>query len=371
MPYIMQYLKRKEDGLGGGAQTYFEGSATYDYETIWKSAESQQNSITEQFICRIALQYKIYFGLSYIEVREISNDTENNVVVDDGSDDKYHFLNTFCLAGPNGTIQGRVSKMTPCSVEAYYFRSPPPMPSGTSTTSKKKKKKISSFNHIIECKDNNKNTNDDEVTLRIGILICYENFIYDSIKVLQDGPQLDLLLQPFSGPLADDQNVHVKETLRGMYLDVCELNGKYLNCPTLYCNKVGTWVQPSPSSCMPMTFNTEFPGCSAIYDMKSNEIVGRLPENKEGILTRNVTLGRRENKSSSNDDAQVVVEKIPRYLGGYTNSTPFLKVCIFYEWLGSYSYKNDPLRKKLAKDTYLGSLSSEVEKKEKGDGVSK
>ena len=309
---------------------------TYVYETMWKSAE-RQDGLTEQFVCEMAFKYKIFFGLSYLEVRKFNDDNNDDGGSSDDNesdneDHECHFLNTFCLAGPNGTIQGRVSKATPCSVEAYFFRAPPPV-----------KSTPSSSHHVIEC------TNASGELLRLGVLICYENYVSDSLIELQQGPQLDLLLQPFSGPLADDKNEYVKETLRQMYLDVCSINGQYLHCPTLYCNKIGTWKQPSPSNAMPMTFDTEFPGCSSIYDYATNEIVGRLGENEQGILSREVTLGTTIAESKTSSEKMLT---IPRYWGGYTNPTPFLKVCILYEWLGSRSYKNDKLRKKLASEAW-------------------
>ena len=97
---------------------------------------------------------------------------------------------------------------------------------------------------------------------------------------------------------------------------------------------------------MPMTFDTEFPGCSAIYDYATKEVVGRLGENEQGILSREVTLGTTIAESTISSEKNPLT--IPRYWGGYNNPTPFLKVCILYEWLGSRSYTNDELRKKLA-----------------------
>jgi hypothetical protein len=41
---------------------------------------------------------------------------------------------------------------------------------------------------------------------------------------------------------------------------------------------------------------------------------------------------------------------IPSCWGGFTDGTPFLKICCIYEWLGSRSYQNDDLRKRLARE---------------------
>jgi predicted amidohydrolase len=101
-------------------------------------------------------------GVSYLEAREVENAN---------AAPEAHFFNTFSLARPVGTIKGRI--------EAYLFKGgEPPL-------------------FVIECNG-----------YRFGVLICYE-----SVKKLQDSGPIDLLLQPFSGPLADDDKPYVKESL--------------------------------------------------------------------------------------------------------------------------------------------------------------
>ena len=287
---------------------------TYDYETMWNAAECQGGP-TELFLCQLAAQHSVYIGVSYLEARFI--DTEP------------HFLNTFALAGPNGTICGRASKTTPCSVESYFFRAPPP-DSGASSESKREQRP-----HVIECDGH-----------RFGVLICYENFIYESLLELQQAAPLDLLLQPFSGPLADDAKKVVKDALCRMYHDCCATTARYLGCPALYCNKVGPWKQPSPSTILPMTFDTEFPGGSAICSADGTEL-GRMSTEESGVLCRDVVLGTAGSEASSS----LVQAVIPRFMCGYTDPSPFLKVCVMFEWLGARSYNSDKLRKTLAKKT--------------------
>lgn len=288
---------------------------SYDYETCWKSVEPQGGP-TERFLCELSKKYGIYLGLTYLEAAYES--------IGENAQKEAHIYNTFALAGPDGTIKGRVSKNTPCSVEAYLFTSPPP-------SSRPK--------YIIEC----------DGKYKFAVLICYENFVYESVKALQDigvkDGNVDLILQHFSGPLADDQKPHIKESLRAMYLTACPAVAKYMNCPALYCNKVGKWKQPSPSSFLPMTFDTEFPGSSTICDHTGN-VLGRLNGEKEGILTRIVSLG----SSTSATPSRHRHEEIPYYWGGFTDGTPFLKVCHIYQWLGKRSYQNDERRKKMAEE---------------------
>lgn len=271
---------------------------SYDREQLWKTAE-RQGGMTETFLCKVASQHGIYFGLSYLEVREVEGEP--------------HFLNTFALAGPNGKIEGRVSKARPCSVEAYLFQA------------------LLGSCHTIECSNG----------YRFGVLICYENLIYDSLMELQAGPPLDLLLQPFSGPLVDGGCASTKEELRKLYLRPCPTNAKFLGCPALYCNKVGEWKTVSPTKLAPNNFfDGEFPGCSAIYDGMGKQ-VGRMESDEEGVLCGEVVLG-----TVNNQERPV----IPRYLGGYVDPALFLKGCVLCEWLGAWSYNHDKRRKQMARE---------------------
>ena len=103
-----------------------------------------------------------------------------------------------------------------------------------------------------------------------------------------------------------------------------------------------------------MKFDTEFPGCSTICN-SSGEILGRLDDFSESTLTRIVELGggnSSNNNNASSTSTSTLQTEIPCYWGGFTDGTPFLKICHIYQFFGSKSYQNDERRKKIAKDAF-------------------
>ena len=92
-----------------------------------------------------------------------------------------------------------------------------------------------------------------------------------------------------------------------------------------------------------MTFDTEFPGGSAICSANGTEL-GRLGETEEGVLIRPGDLTKAAEPE--------VKPTIPRYWGGYTDGTPFLKVCLLFQYFGARYYNSSELRKQLAREAF-------------------
>lgn len=61
---------------------------------------------------------------------------------------------------------------------------------------------------------------------------------------------------------------------------------------------------------------------------------------------------------STKEGARRQVQKVPRYFEGYTVGSPFLVVCLFYEWIGAMSYKTDHRWKRLAEEALEKARSS-------------
>lgn len=225
-----------------------------------------------------------------------------------------NFYNTFALAEPNGTIEGRVQKSRPCSLEAYIFKSSP---------------STSSQSHIIQCSNG----------WKVGVLICYENILHDPLKELQS-TGCDLLLQPFSGPLTSGGDDNVKEKLRNLYSGICHTNARLLHRPALYANKVGKWSSDSPTILAPSyIFDTDFPGESKICDANGT-VLCKLNDTDEGIAIADVEITNTVTPTSEKD-----FPSIPKYFGGYIDPSLYLKSCMIFEWFGSRAYEASKLRK--------------------------
>ena len=115
-------------------------------EDIWSTAE-RVTGPSVAWLKQMAHRFGIFLGMSYVEA--------------DGSD----FFNSFVLAAPQGTIAGRVRKSPPASVEAYFFRG-----------------------------GNDPHHIDTEIG-RIGVGICYENFLHERIAALHRA-SVDIVIQP-------------------------------------------------------------------------------------------------------------------------------------------------------------------------------
>lgn len=278
---------------------------SYNVEEAWSFAE-KRGGRTEQLLCTLAKQHDIFFGTTYLEKVYIRDEGTEQVEV--------NFYNTFALASPNGSIEGRVQKSRPCSLEAYIFKSSP---------------STSSQSHIIQCSNG----------WKVGVLICYENILHDPLKQIQS-TGCDLLLQPFSGPLTSGGDDNVKEKLRHLYSSICHTNARLLHCPALYCNKVGKWSSDSPTILAPSyIFDPEFPGESKICDA-NGKILCQLNDTEEGIAIADVEINNTVNQTSEKD-----LPSISKCFGGYTDPSLYLKSCMIFEWFGLRAYEASKLRK--------------------------
>jgi N-carbamoylputrescine amidase len=263
-------------------------SAGYDLsENVWLCAESSgDNSPTITFIKSVAIKYQIVVGATYVEA-----DTTDN-----------HIYNTFVLMGPLGNVLGRVRKSRPASFERNYFNE-------------------YNSTHVIEIPTSFLNPSADaSQKLRVGVAICYENMLHDTIKEFVNKDSLctiDILLSPFSAPLPVPNPVTFPQVHCEAYIEqlhkIAQTLSKTLHIPVIYCNKTGPWSSILTIFGSKQTIVSQFPGGCTISDQDGN-IVSQFTPNKleEGVLVGHVEMPTQRKR--------VILE---RYFGGYIVPMPW------------------------------------------------
>jgi len=263
-------------------------AAGYIYdESIWESGEPQGGP-TESWLIQQASANDAYVGASYLEA--------------DGED----FWNTFSLAGPDGTIVGRVRKESLPAFEGWYFKS---------------------------C-DKPKVMNTEIGRIAVGI--CQDNHTARFMRRLCN-TDFDLIVMPHSSPC-----LPVRSFSRQMEENLTEIVPFYARAfgvPVLFVNKVG----PGGSSPIPIVpglrLRFDFRGHASIYDGDGSmcEQLGNAP----GVAVANVTL----------DPAR---KKRPTPVRGYWSRKPtslgWIGGATFtaLEWVAKRVYARNPRRRQAA-----------------------
>jgi len=208
---------------------------------IWETAEPIGGRIST-WLLETANRHGIHVGTTILEA--------------DGAD----FYNTFLLATPEGGIAGTVRKSDPAWVEARYYRG-------------------DTGPHIIE------------TTIgRIGVGICYENYLGEHVRLLA-ASSIDLLLQPTAAatPPADwPVGRRGADAFNTMLETLAQRHALMLGVPVVMSNLCGSLASPLPGWLG--SLNTTFPGLSSIID-RSGETLAMLAA-EEGVISGTVTLGR-------------------------------------------------------------------------------
>ena len=201
---------------------------------LWTQAEPIGGPLT-RWLCDAARRYRLHLGTTLIEA---AGD---------------HFHNSFLLATPGGEIAGVARKSRPAWVEARWYR-------GVRGP------------HVI-----------DTAIGRIGVGICYENYLAGPLRTLaQASPAL--VLQPTAAatpPAAWPIGAHGAAAFDAMLARLAEDHARALDVPVVMANMCGDHEVAG--------FATRFPGLSSIVS-GGGEIQARLG-GKEGVIAADVTLG--------------------------------------------------------------------------------
>ncbi len=149
-------------------------------------------------------------------------------------------------------MAGKVRKEVPASLESYFFRG-----------------EVNS--HVI-----------DTELGRIGIMICYENYL-TRIADKVASAKVDLLLSPFSFPAL--RGGTGAQPLSGS--EYAAFYGAALGVPVVAVNKVGPWRSPLPGY-PGYIADGEFPGLSAIA--RSDGSIAASADRSAGFIVANVRL---------------------------------------------------------------------------------
>jgi N-carbamoylputrescine amidase len=210
-------------------------------EAIWDSGEAMTGP-TVSWLIRQSAKHRVWVGTSFLEV------------------EGEHFYDTFVLTSPRGQVAGTVRKEVPASLETYFFNG-------------------EVNDHVIETELG-----------RIGIMICYENYL-SRIANKVAAANVDLLLSPFS-------HAEVPGGAGAQPLSGSEYAGLYsatLGIPVAAVNKVGKWRSPIPGY-PGFTANGEFPGLSAIA--RADGSIAAKADRKPGFAIAKVSLDPAAKKSN-------------------------------------------------------------------------
>lgn len=208
-------------------------------EELWEQAEPLNGAIT-QWLCALAGELQAYIGMTFLEA-----EGEN-------------FFNTFVLASPSGTLYPSIRKFPPAGPEAFFFRT-------------------GDGPHYF----------DTEIG-RIGVGICYENFLH-SRHTEFFAAKVDLILQPFSAPTP-----HARFPLRPLDVRISgaalreqpSMTARALGVPVVMANRCGPFVSSMPGR-LP-AWNSSFSGLSTVVD-GDGVVKGQLAV-EEGVVVAEVTL---------------------------------------------------------------------------------
>ncbi len=214
---------------------------------IWDTAEPVGGRVST-WLCETAQRHKIHIGTTILEA--------------DGED----FYNTFLLATPAGDLAGMVRKSDPAWVEARYYRG-------------------QHGSHVIET-----------AIGRIGVGICYENYLGDHIRTLSNS-SIDLLLQPTAAaipPTTWPVGLRGARAFNTMLDTLAERWARILGVPVVMANMCGHLSSPLPGSLR--SLKTEFAGLSSIVD-GSGDVLAKLAS-EEGVINGRVIMGSRSVRSA-------------------------------------------------------------------------
>jgi len=257
---------------------------------LWDSAEPFEGPTT-RWLSETSRRLGIFLGTSFLEARN------------------GHFLNTFALAEPSGTILRAVRKRNPSMWEAYFFKG------------------VRGNPYL------------DTDMGRIGVGICFDNHTYEIASAIQQS-NIDLMLMPHSYCTPTQATKMTSQAdidrLNGLPGRVARLYNEWFGIPVLMCNKSGAWDSPVPDATLGTPKDFRFSGRSTLLDADST-LRGELGD-QEAVLVGTVTLDPALKK-------QTRPSKYSRYI--YPGS-PGREIIRLMEFRGSIAYTFSSLRKQKA-----------------------
>ena len=223
---------------------------------LWTHAEPIGGPLT-RWLCDRARRHRLHLGTTLIEVA-------------DG-----HFHNSFVLATPAGEVAGVVRKSRPAWIEARWYKGRPGP-------------------HVI-----------DTALGRIGVGICYENYLAGPLRALAEA-SVDLVLQPTAAatpPATWPIGTRGAEAFDAMLGRLAGDHARALGVPVVMANLCGGHAVAGLA--------TRFPGLSSIVEA-SGEVRARL-EGEEGMIAADVTLGGERESGSAPGRARYWAAPMPWY----------------------------------------------------------
>ena len=262
------------------------------HRSLWDLAEPCGGP-TETWLARMAREYRLYIGASYLQAR--------------GED----FFNTFTFVSPDGKVAGRVSKESLPGFEGWFFRGC----SGPKTIE-------TGFG-------------------RVGVGICWDNNTSRFMRRMCREP-VDLLLMPHSAPCITWSFVKlVGEHGRTRLREIAGFYAREFGIPTMMVNKVAAADSWSPVPGVPLArLRFHLMGQSTICDRDGN-VCDQLGE-QEGIVFAEIDLDGKQGKEK------------PSVPAGYWSQPPRLPratAAMFriLEWIGKQGYRRSQARRQAAR----------------------
>lgn len=201
---------------------------------LWTHAEPIGGPLT-RWLCDRARRHRLHLGTTLVEA---AGD---------------HFHNSFVLATPTGEVAGVVGKSRPAWIEARWYRGRPGP-------------------HAI-----------DTALGRIGVGICYENYLAAPLRALGSA-SVDLVLQPTAAatpPASWPIGARGAAAFDRMLARLARDHARALGVPVVMANMCGDHAMGRLA--------TRFPGLSSIVD-GSGEVRASLGGEEE-VIVADVTLG--------------------------------------------------------------------------------
>lgn len=208
---------------------------------LWTHAEPVGGPLTS-WLCDRARRHRLHLGTTIVEAAGA------------------HFHNSFVLADPAGAVAGVVRKSRPAWIEARWYSGSP------------------GSHHI------------DTALGRIGVGICYENYLAGTVRTLA-AASVDLVLQPTAAatpPAAWPVGARGAAAFDRMLTRLVSDHARMLGVPVVMANQCGGHATPGlrPGRTLP----TRFPGLSSIVD-GAGEVLASLGA-EEGVIIADVTPDR-------------------------------------------------------------------------------
>ena len=214
---------------------------------LWRTAERLEDGPTRAWCCAHAARLGVHLGTSFVEARASMRArgarpqrlTQPSLRVSQARGQ--HFLNTFILAAPDGSLAGVVRKQTPAALEAFLFA--PGVPRGPGS-------------HVFPCPLLG--------GLRVGVFICYESHLLYALRYAA-AEDADLLLLPHCATQLEGLPAAVCASYDSVLMHLPRRTAAALGVPVVMANKSGPFRSSFLGSEL-MVFQAPFPGYSSIVD---------------------------------------------------------------------------------------------------------